>query len=214
VIAEAVAKYLQATGSPHREPHGAVLSTRPPRKRAQDLVSAPTRRAVTPRRGSRRDILRGLYAYGGYPDIDGLFREQAAEGIRQNARRSCTDPAAHARAWKSARSSLLSGYGPASPSRPRVIPRTPSQLRTRHEVKAHDGKRPPLLAVRPQDLLQHRRGVTRLLSGGALFVALFRSMPRAPVVNVPQVANGVIRRAHAEVSPCRPHVMMPANTTW
>jgi len=26
-------------------------------------------------------ILRGLYAYGGYPDIDGLFREQAARWI-------------------------------------------------------------------------------------------------------------------------------------
>jgi len=29
----------------------------------------------------------GTYAYGGYPDIDGLFREQASIG--RSARRSC-----------------------------------------------------------------------------------------------------------------------------
>ena len=40
----------------------------------------------------------GAYAYGSYPDIDGLFREQAAELDPQAARgHPAPDPAAHAR---------------------------------------------------------------------------------------------------------------------
>ena len=40
----------------------------------------------------------GTYAYGSYPDIDGLFREQAAELDREAARGDAAqDPAARAR---------------------------------------------------------------------------------------------------------------------
>ena len=76
----------------------------------------------------------GTFAYGGYPDIDGLFREQATELDRKQARgHPASDPAARpraghgradlqlafltasGRAWKSPALGLIAGYAFSAP---------------------------------------------------------------------------------------------------
>jgi len=124
------------SGFTSREPHGAGgFQQGAPGKEAQEPRPRATRRAVTPDADRAGVFSEGLYAYGGYPDIDGLFRRgQAAEMDRQEARgESCTRPAAHARACDVRAALRSSALRPAPSPSPASgsISRTPSQLRTR-----------------------------------------------------------------------------------
>ena len=53
---------------------------------------------------------KGAYAYGGYPDIDELFRSRRASATPSSVRRCSQDPAAHDRSGD-----VCTGYGPARP---------------------------------------------------------------------------------------------------
>ena len=92
-IAEVVANYLQAVGIRIKvQPlERAAIIKANQEKKLKNLTrsgSAAFGNAAT--RIEAFVLSDGMYAYGGYPDIDGLFREQASELDRKKPRRACT----------------------------------------------------------------------------------------------------------------------------
>jgi peptide/nickel transport system substrate-binding protein len=118
-IAEAVANYLQAVGLRIKvmPMERAAMIKANQEKKLKNLSrggSATFGNAAT--RIEAFVFSEGMYAYGSYPDIDGLFREQAAEvdrkkreAILQKIQQLMHDKAMHAPLFEPA---FLNGYGP------------------------------------------------------------------------------------------------------
>ena len=81
-VQEAIASYLQQVGIRTKLGRSSAPRTGAP-TRTRSTRTSPTRRAersATRRRGSRpSSSTGGAYVYGSYPDIDALFKDQAAE---------------------------------------------------------------------------------------------------------------------------------------
>ena len=87
---------------------------------------------------------KGAYAYGGYPDIDDLFRQQATERDAEQARGAAAqDPAAHDRPGD-----VRAGHGSAHPERHRAA------HRQAHDHRRLDEPVPVLRGHRAQALEQ------------------------------------------------------------
>ena len=92
-IAEVVANYLQAVGIRIKvQPleRAAIIKANQEKKLKNLTRSGSAAFGNTATRIEAFVLSDGMYAYGGYPDIDGLFREQASELDRKKPRRACT----------------------------------------------------------------------------------------------------------------------------
>ena len=94
-----------------------VLRRAPGRRSSRASACAAARSTATPPRGCRRSIPSdGAFAYGGYPDIDALYKQQAARRTGRSARRCSTRSSASCTsACASRRSTSTSGRAAIGP---------------------------------------------------------------------------------------------------
>ena len=86
-LGEAIVNYFQAVGiriADAADGARRLLRADPVEEGSRACASASARSTATPPRGCRRSIPSdGAYAYGGYPDIDALYKQQARETDRK-----------------------------------------------------------------------------------------------------------------------------------
>ena len=140
-VQEAIANYLQQvgirTGSGRSSARrtGAATATRSTRT---SRTRRAARSATRPRGWSRFVVAGGAYVYGSYPDIDALFKDQAAEldrkkreALLHQIQQLMHEKVMHIPIWELA---FINGHGPARAgvrARPHSRPRVLGALRGR-----------------------------------------------------------------------------------